>query len=231
MRTTILILAATLTCGLVACGDDSSASSGTGGASGSGGSASQGTDVTSTSSGEGGGDGSITRAFLIGTWETSCYVETGIYYGKSVTTFTETGLSSVYKQFENDPTCSDDTKLFVIGASTASAWSLGAVLDSGATAYDAVNAGATFTTVTDLATANWNAGSGCGPFTAGASVHVDGQVCFGFPTADIGGTEYDAIFPDPQGIRFGSPTSGNGSSPDTRPTTPEPGEKGIFRKR
>ena len=210
MRTPLVLLGATLACGLVACGDDSGTSPDSGG--------------------EGGGDGSITRASMIGTWETSCYVEAGIYYGKSVKTFTETTVSHVYKQFENDPTCSDDTKLIILGESSASEWSLGSVLAGGETSYDTVNAGAAFTTVTDVATGNWNAGSGCGPFTTGVAVDVDGQVCFGYPNPPIGGTSFDAIFPDPQGIRFGSPTSGNSSTPELRPTTPEPGEKGIFRK-
>ena len=222
MRTTA-IFTATMTFGLVGCGDDSSASSGGGGASGGGGGA-------STSSGEGGSDGFITRAALIGTWATSCYVEFGTNYAQSVKTFSETDTVTTYDQYENDPTCSDPTKLFVTSTSTDSAWSLGAVLPGGEIEYDRVNAGSVYTTVTEVATSNWNDGSGCGPFSTGVPVDVSGQVCYGYPVAEIGGTQYDVIFPDPQGIRFGSPASGNGSTPELRPKTPEPNEKGIFRK-
>lgn len=258
MRTRIVTLALTLASALPACGDDTSGSGGAGATSTADASSSAATGATgsngaTTSTGQGGdpggggspgeggdpgeggnpgagGGGAITRAELIGTWETSCYVETGIYYGKSVKVFTETDTIITYDQYENDPTCSDDSKLFVTSTSMDSAWSLGDVLLGGEVEYDRVNAGCSYTTVTDLATNNWNAGSGCGPFTTGVEVEVSGQTCYGYPVAEIGGTQYDVIFRDPQGIRFGTPTSGNGSTPELRPTLPEPNEKGIFRK-
>lgn len=227
---------------LAGCGDDTSSSSGGGGEAGAtssststageggaGTTSSAGTGET-TATGAGGGGTGFTRADLLGTWETVCYLEINAttVYGRVGMTFTETSIEYRYEQWEGDPTCSDDGARMLLAESTDSSWSLGAVAESGATELDSVVGSRVITTLSDFATTSWNQGSGCGPFTTGVPVEVTGQTCYGYAYPQPGGSVYQTVFPDPEGFRLGLASNGDGLTPETRAVVPEMHAKGLY---
>jgi hypothetical protein len=175
----------------------------------------------SNNSGGTGANGQLERSDLIGKWISGCRSDYQQFYGLNELEFTDSKITSRYRQFEGDATCTDEAKVVTDAHAEDRDWKLVGVTDQGLTKLDSINVARKFNLLSSKIASDWSSGSGCGPFTAKQEKDVSGLRCFDYTYPPIGGTVYDVVAIVNGKLSFGAPSAGDMNSEQNRPTSLE----------